>query len=377
MKIQIPKHIRQCGETDAAGMPEELTEKIYMEDYVVTFFRQARDRQRDGRLTLELYGRKMQEEGKTCFLVYAAGMPEDAGRFSEYERLGQAHFSPGKKPEEYITEIQQEWNSIHAIMDRENENLTFYINQDGYVKRADLYFVFYEQNEAMQNFLIDWYRRSLKPEVTEPSDQAAHDFRRLYRERQDELHQNKVVRLMYAASLMLMILCCITGISMINQYDKMKQMGQSIDHLALAMEERKLPELSYDNEEYYNPVTDNAAYVKEDKVIEETQETEGALVESGEKEEETAVQAMSQNVRTVLPEKTEPQQKSEQEKTEPQQKTGQAEPEFYIVKEGDTLAQISRNLYGTSSRLVDLCELNQIEDPNNIIVGQKILLPQE
>lgn len=350
MKIQIPKHIRQCGETDAAGcVPEELTEKIYMEDYVVTFFRQARDRQRDGRLTLELYGRKMQEEGKTCFLVYAAGMPEDAGRFSEYERLGQAHFSPGKKPEEYITEIQQEWNSIHAIMDRENENLTFYINQDGYVKRADLYFVFYEQNEAMQNFLIDWYRRSLKPEVTEPSDQAAHDFRRLYRERQDELHQNKVVRLMYAASLMLMILCCITGISMINQYDKMKQMGQSIDHLALAMEERKLPELSYDNEEYYNPVTDNAAYVKEDKVIEETQEAEGALAESGEKEE----------------------------KTEPQQETGQAEPEFYIVKEGDTLAQISRNLYGTSSRLVDLCELNQIEDPNNIIVGQKILLPQE
>ena len=47
----------------------------------------------------------------------------------------------------------------------------------------------------------------------------------------------------------------------------------------------------------------------------------------------------------------------------------------YIVKAGDTLADICRMYYGTTDRLNEICTLNGISDPNTILLGQKILLP--
>ena len=50
-------------------------------------------------------------------------------------------------------------------------------------------------------------------------------------------------------------------------------------------------------------------------------------------------------------------------------------PVAYIIKKGDTLTSISVNAYGTDSRVKDICDLNGIEDPDDIRFGQKILLP--
>ena len=47
----------------------------------------------------------------------------------------------------------------------------------------------------------------------------------------------------------------------------------------------------------------------------------------------------------------------------------------YTVKKGDTLLEISIREYGTKSKVSAICELNKIKDPDNIKVGQKILLP--
>ena len=52
-----------------------------------------------------------------------------------------------------------------------------------------------------------------------------------------------------------------------------------------------------------------------------------------------------------------------------------ARPETYVVKKGDSLAQIARKFYGDTSRLNEICELNEIEDPDQIRPGQNILLP--
>ena len=48
---------------------------------------------------------------------------------------------------------------------------------------------------------------------------------------------------------------------------------------------------------------------------------------------------------------------------------------FFFIKKGDSLLRILRNHYGDDSKLAEICDVNGIVDPNNIQVGQTILLP--
>ena len=60
-------------------------------------------------------------------------------------------------------------------------------------------------------------------------------------------------------------------------------------------------------------------------------------------------------------------------------KVSQWEVEEYVtyeVAKGDTLYGICVRFYGNLHRAKEICELNHIEDMNNILYGQKILLPQ-
>jgi LysM repeat protein len=52
-----------------------------------------------------------------------------------------------------------------------------------------------------------------------------------------------------------------------------------------------------------------------------------------------------------------------------------AEPQTYIVQSGDTLTGISRKFYGTNSKAKEIAELNQLENSDTILAGQKLLLP--
>ena len=50
-------------------------------------------------------------------------------------------------------------------------------------------------------------------------------------------------------------------------------------------------------------------------------------------------------------------------------------PVAYVIQKGDTLTGISKRQYGTENRVKDICELNDISNPDDIRFGQKILLP--
>ena len=52
-----------------------------------------------------------------------------------------------------------------------------------------------------------------------------------------------------------------------------------------------------------------------------------------------------------------------------------AQPELYVICQGDTLIGISTRHYGDNSHVQAICELNHIENPDNIQIGQKIILP--
>lgn len=53
----------------------------------------------------------------------------------------------------------------------------------------------------------------------------------------------------------------------------------------------------------------------------------------------------------------------------------QPQPVGYVIQSGDTLTGISIRQYGNDSHVQAICELNGIVNPDNIQIGQKILLP--
>ena len=77
-------------------------------------------------------------------------------------------------------------------------------------------------------------------------------------------------------------------------------------------------------------------------------------------------------------------QEGNSEGTQPQPSTNQETNEqteeketyqTYIIKKGDTLEKINRLFYGNKNRINEICELNQIENQDNICYGEKIILP--
>ncbi len=50
-------------------------------------------------------------------------------------------------------------------------------------------------------------------------------------------------------------------------------------------------------------------------------------------------------------------------------------PETYVVRAGDTLTGISIRAYGSEKYIQKICQLNSIKNPDEIKIGQKILLP--
>ncbi|MCR5458639.1 MAG: LysM peptidoglycan-binding domain-containing protein [Acetatifactor sp.] len=59
----------------------------------------------------------------------------------------------------------------------------------------------------------------------------------------------------------------------------------------------------------------------------------------------------------------------------PEKEDDKKKPATYVVQAGDTLTGISIRNYGSEKYIGQICKLNSIKNPDEIKVGQKILLP--
>lgn len=118
--LQIPKNVMQIGEINTHM-------KIYMEDYVHTFL----ERRKDAEEYLA-FGRKEEHSDVTIYLIYGVEKKSDWNRgsfpyFKKYERIGTIEGAAGKR------------------VFRPVRGAGILLNG---------YFVFYEQNEDMQSYMI-------------------------------------------------------------------------------------------------------------------------------------------------------------------------------------------------------------------------------
>lgn len=443
--VQFPKNIRQIGQLNQEN-------KIYMEDYVLTYLNRILNEEEMGSRAVLLLGKYNRQSDNNLFFIYGAIC-------TEKKRLedGQPLFDEADK--DYLISVKEEYfpeldilgwalleNEFNCISDDcawkngsgqfGNQNKLFMrsdtsgmierfkLYENGVVINIPGYAIFYDKNESMQSYLIEWHKERREISIEKVKDTATRQFRSVIMERQEGNYHRKSMSFFYLASTMLMIVLCATGITMVNQYEKMKHIEVAMDHLAETVEkqetdnavpvmaeqkpisgmdaadlvalDKKAPSTEEAasgeavSEETFN-TEENAESKTEAEAAPETttEASQQTGVESAPDTEEAdhgvvkqgkPVEQISESPETPSPEKqaenaaetvAEPEQAVKTPEVQPEQK----EPMVYYTKEGDTLEGISLKFYKTADRVKEISSLNQITDPNSIMCGQKILLP--
>lgn len=412
--LKIPKNVMQIG----TGSPNV---KLYMEDYVHTFLERCQ-----GKETCLAFGQQEEKGGIRYYLIYGVEKETDfrRGNFPYFQKL------------ERIGKIEKKEAAVRFWTMRGEE-----IQIGGY-------FIFYEQNEEMQAYMIAEREQSRPADVEEERVMEAINARREKRKAEAAADAARGITASRASApntasgrktvlsrlgalkaaaptlnaasrktafgtayqarlgstgalfpklcrigcLVLLLVLVGTALTSVNQYPDMKavsallagavrntknetentspgliveetvgwnssdEMAQSaaLDEAAQADDATGAANTAMDDE-----VTDNrtAGNVMTDNVTADSATADSATADSQNAVATDADAAASDSF--------------------PQVQEALAHPESYQVQKGDSLIAISRRFYGTDEKVIEICRLNNIKDPNQIQPGQNILLPSK
>ena len=127
--------------------------------------------------------------------------------------------------------------------------------------------------------------------------------------------------------------------------------------------------------------TDAQTVMETEQAVQETSEMQALaqpVIQDPAQPQETPETAQALTQASAEPDSQPAQPDSAQPDAEPDISSSREQastPQYYVVRRGDTLRTICYDIYGDYSRVDEICRWNNIDDPNNILYGQKLLLP--
>lgn len=436
--LKIPKNVMQIG----TGSPNV---KLYMEDYVHTFLERCQ-----GKETCLAFGQQEEKDGIRYYLIYGVEKETDfrRGNFPYFQKL------------ERIGKIEKKEAAVRFWTVRGEE-----IQIGGY-------FIFYEQNEEMQAYMIAEREQSRPADVEEERVMEAINARREKRKAEAAADAARGITASRASApntasgrktvlsrlgtlkaaaptlnaasrktafgtayqarsgstgalfpklcrigcLVLLLVLVGTALTSVNQYSDMKavsalfvgavrntknetkntssgliveetvgwnssdEMAQSdaLDEATQADDETGAANAAMDGEVTDNRTTDS---VMPDSVMPDSVMPDSVMSDSVTTDSVTADSVMADGQNAVTTdadaESSTVRQSASASDSFPQVQEALAHPESYQVQKGDSLIAISRRFYGTDEKVIEICRLNNIKDPNQIQPGQNILLPSK
>ena len=374
-EFDLPKNVKQVGEV-------EKERKLYIEDYVITYLQQLTKNTEGTKTAVFLGERKVQ---KDCHYLFISGIleiedsefgkeqkkkmeEEKAKYFSELNRMGWFLSMPGQKLEltaeleRKHRELFPEEDSILLIRDTVEQEEILFLMEENMLHDQGGYYVYYEQNSGMQEYLMDHKKQESVEEETK-EDTVIQSFRKKFRRRQEK-KQGTGNRWIYSATTMLVMTILVIGVTIINNYDNMKNMEKTLTDISKQVaEEPEQKEL---------PVSAQIK-IETEKITE--QQTK---IESETEKKETEIEIQQQNSETkqkIQADKKESEQRQNVQTEEIREVSVRPSQAVYIVKNGDTLAGICQKYYGNLDKVEEICQLNDITDQDEIWVGDKLILP--
>ncbi len=388
--IRLPRNVRQIG----SG---EDKKKIYVEDYVMTYIGKLWDKPDQENTAGVLLGTVKCSEGITYIFISGA-MTAEQVLFSGNSIIfsDETWTSLYENIKEYFNELEiVGWflirndsaleideglykahvdnfagvNKVLLLADAKEKEEEFYIYHNAALARQSGYYIYYEKNEYMQAYMVE--KKQGKPVEDGMQDKVIGNYRALIQEKKESNSQKRMVAALYSACTFLAVVVLAIGVTMMNNYDKMKGMEAALNSLTQNILGGKNNTKEGDQETV-------AANVKVEKVDGNIKPTETLAEESSpaetQTESEPATQAPTEPA--TEPQQTQPEVQTTSKVEEPTRAV--MEPKagtYYTVAEGETLTAISVAVYHTDTMVEAIKEANGIEDENKIYPGQEIYLP--
>ena len=203
-------------------------------------------------------------------------------------------------------------------------------------------YIYYEKNAAMQNYMILERKKIGVTPSEDVEDKAAKEFRNIVKERIIIQEEKKHTRYMRVVSALLIIAVLGIGVTTINNYGRMQALQSALDGMKSSVVEKKKEKTGQQILETSSEATGVDQEMEAEKTNEPLEQTEEPIKEEPQMVTST-MQEMSEDV--------------------------------YIVEAGDTLAKISKKVYGDIGHVDAICRMNGLSDGNLIFIGQKLLLP--
>lgn len=195
--------------------------------------------------------------------------------------------------------------------------------------------------------------------------------------------------MIYAVSTGLVLILIIMGVSMLNNFDKMKSVQSKLQNLTGATQETGNIVNTVTSGQTAKVETQDQSGAESETEIQHTTQEETGQQEADQEEEggnqstgeEIAGAGDEENASAAKSEETEPVQeasasvKAAGTSAEATTSDANGSDGVYVVEKGDTLAIISRKMYGDINHVDAICRMNGLNDGNLIYIGQKLLLP--
>lgn len=179
--MRLPSIVKQVGNIKGET-------KVYIEDYVYSYLNRLKKERISLPLRVALYGHAFSGDGKEIYLIYgASNIVEEMENGRSQECIQEKYF--------------HEYSLIGFVNIYDKKELP---------KTGDGCFVFYESNEAMQNYLVSCYKRRDKPSARKKEMTSAREGKSFL-----------WMELLRKIGLGAMIIIVATAVTVVDSYDKL------------------------------------------------------------------------------------------------------------------------------------------------------------
>ena len=389
--IRRPKNIKQIGDVSS-------DKKIYIEDYAFTYINSIAYNSPQEEQAGVLLGELAKEGNERCVFVKgvikaALGDTSDTGIYFN-ENIWNKIYSDTEKyfPDlsvvgwfavmpEVTDERMARLKKLHLdnfagnmktlyLVDTVEKEEHFYLYENGTLKRQKGYVCFYERNYEMQEYMLE---RSEKKSCEDASDdRVIRNIRNVIREKEELKEQRKSGSFMYGVSAFLVVVIIVIGINLMNNYEKMKRLNQSVDNLMNQLEGNERGGQDGDDNgvhdsEASGDISVDGNAIKVNRLSGDVYPLEeNSTSDKTERETETDNKAASETTQAIS--------ESETDASVSSVKTDSYS--MYTVKQGDTLMGICKRYYGTTTKYQEVMQYNGLDDSDMLYIEQQIKLPE-
>lgn len=362
---------------------------VYIEDYVYTYLYQYGSihttTERSAALIGEIYNESKEVVIKGAIpinpqkLTHSSrwinleAMEEVEDKCKKYfdgqQIIGWMHLQPGYGTLLTANEQNEHFNVFDAeqtvciLLDTINKIETVFVSEDGELKEQSGYFIYHDTNEDMQQFMLDYpFTETIKEQI---KDDVVNQFREIGKMRKEEYNQKKNLNFTVIAASVILIALTIIIVRM----NKQSSDYTAADNQTVISQGQNLDEITNPDANAEVAQGDDNADVDLSTILGEDTNTD-ANADVNNVDLQNNEVASNDNKEAVAPENKEDLTAANNEVAS----TG--DYDTYVVKEGDTLANICYEKYKDATKSVEVKELNGLASTDQIFIGQELKMPK-